>query len=212
MPCVLLTGFGPFPGAPFNPSGPLTEALTRTRRQAFAGAKLVSHVFPTSYRAVDRELPKLIERHRPDALIMFGLAARTRQLRIEMLARNAISPHCDAAGFTPDGRAIASGRGEKLSIRAPGAALLRAARSRGLPARLSRDAGRYVCNYLYWRGLEAAAKPRGPRLAVFIHVPAIRQNPVPRQRASRRSIALPDLVRSAEAILFTALASLKAKR
>jgi pyrrolidone-carboxylate peptidase len=34
---VLITGFGPFPGAPFNPSAALAKALARRRRPAFAG-------------------------------------------------------------------------------------------------------------------------------------------------------------------------------
>ena len=33
---VLITGFGPFPGAPFNPSAALAKALARRRRPAFA--------------------------------------------------------------------------------------------------------------------------------------------------------------------------------
>ena len=30
---ILLTGFGPFPGAPFNPTGPLVTELARARIQ-----------------------------------------------------------------------------------------------------------------------------------------------------------------------------------
>ncbi|MFZ5736113.1 MAG: pyroglutamyl-peptidase I, partial [Pseudomonadota bacterium] len=49
----------------------------------------------------------------------------------------------------------------------------RAARTTGLDARASRDAGRYLCNYLCWRGIEATQAPGGPRLAAFVHVPLI---------------------------------------
>ena len=56
---ILVTGFGPFPGAPFNPTGPLVERLARLRRPGLADMKIVAHVFPTSYAAVDRDLPKL---------------------------------------------------------------------------------------------------------------------------------------------------------
>ncbi|MBV8510325.1 MAG: hypothetical protein JO289_09165, partial [Xanthobacteraceae bacterium] len=37
--------------------------------------------------------------------------------------------------------------------RAPFARLAAAVRTSGLPARLSRDAGTYLCNYAYWRAL-----------------------------------------------------------
>ena len=56
---ILLTGFGPFPGAPFNPTGPLVRALARRRHPALAGVRRVAHVFDTRYDAVDRELPEL---------------------------------------------------------------------------------------------------------------------------------------------------------
>ena len=60
MTTILVTGFGPFPGAPFNPTGPLVQRLARVRRPALADVTIVPHVFATSYAAVDRELPALI--------------------------------------------------------------------------------------------------------------------------------------------------------
>src|SRR3982751_6406993 len=86
---VLITGFGRFPGAPFNPSGPLARAVAKRRRPAFADLRRVLHVFETSYAAVDRELPRLLAQHKPDIVLMFGLAGRTPHLRIETRAQNA---------------------------------------------------------------------------------------------------------------------------
>jgi pyroglutamyl-peptidase len=140
---VLLTGFGPFPGAPANPTAVLVEALARRRHPALAGVRRVAHVFTTSYAAVDRALPALIARERPDALVMFGLAARTQHIRIETRARNAIS--CvipDAAGQRPRRAMITPGAPASLPLRTPGQRLVAAARALGLPAALSRDAGR----------------------------------------------------------------------
>src|SRR5262249_11091590 len=82
-------GSGPFPGAPINPSGALAQRLVQLRRPAFSDVRRIGHVFATSYAAVDRDWANLIKRHRPDAVLMFGLAGRTRHLRIEMRARNA---------------------------------------------------------------------------------------------------------------------------
>src|SRR5439155_15223715 len=56
---ILITGFGPFPGAPFNPTGALVELLAR-QSPVQAGTRRVAHVFTTSYDTVDRELPALI--------------------------------------------------------------------------------------------------------------------------------------------------------
>jgi pyroglutamyl-peptidase len=54
---ILITGFGPFPGAPFNPSAALAKALTRRRRPALAGIERATHIFATTYASVDRDLP-----------------------------------------------------------------------------------------------------------------------------------------------------------
>src|SRR4029453_11261105 len=70
---ILITGFGPFPGAPFNPPEPLALALACRRHPAFADVRRVAHVFPVSYEAIDRELPVLLKRERPKGFIMFVL-------------------------------------------------------------------------------------------------------------------------------------------
>jgi pyroglutamyl-peptidase len=70
---ILITGFGPFPGAPYNPTMPLVQRLTQLRRPAFDDVELSSHIFHVTYATVDRELPELVARLRPQALLSFGL-------------------------------------------------------------------------------------------------------------------------------------------
>src|SRR5262245_56415398 len=113
---ILVTGFGPFPGAPFNPTGPLVEKLGRIRRPMLADVKIVPHVFRTSYAAVDHELPRLIARHKPDALLMFGLAPRAKTLRIETRARNALTSFPDISGRSLNRRFIVSGGPPALKL------------------------------------------------------------------------------------------------
>lgn len=196
MTTILVTGFGPFPGAPFNPTGPLVERLARLRRP---GVKIVPHVFETSYAAVNRDLPKLIAKHRPDALLMFGLATRARQLRVETRAQNALALLPDAAGKAPRRGAIATGKPAAMAMPMPAQALLAAVRKTGVPARRSRDAGRYLCNYLCWRAAEAAGKAKGPRLAAFVHVPLTARGA--RRPGKRRKLTLDDLVSAGSALL-----------
>lgn len=168
-PRLLLTGFGPFPGAPENPTGALIRALARRLRKD--GFAVSVHVFRTTYETVDRELPRWLAREKPDALLMFGLATRSRALRIETRARNRIARLPDASGIVPPSRIIEHGGAKHRAIRAPKAPLLRAAQSQGLPARLSLNAGDYLCNYLYWRAL--ATKQNRPRRIAFVHVPQV---------------------------------------
>jgi pyroglutamyl-peptidase len=200
---ILITGFGPFPGAPFNPTEPLVRELARRRFPI--GARRVAHVFRVAYDVVDRELPELIARERPTALIMFGLAGRTRHLRIETQAHNARSRvHPDVSGFMPVTTAILPAAPATLPLRVPARRLVDAARATGVPAMLSRDPGRYLCNYLCWRAAEAA-RDRGLRLAAFVHVPPV--PPIVIRPPPRGRLTLDDLITAGEAIVRAAVAT-----
>jgi pyroglutamyl-peptidase len=200
---ILVTGFGPFPGARFNPTEPLVAKLLAARWPALAGLKVTGHVFRTSYAAVDAELPQLIARHKPHAILMFGLAARTKFVRIEIRARNARSSLLpDVSRAVPETRRIRPDGPTSLQGRAPFATIAAVARKSRLPVRLSHNVGRYLCNYAYWRAIEAA----GPApLVLFVHVPKLPSGSRPRRarRDKRRPLAFPDLARAAEAILRT---------
>jgi pyroglutamyl-peptidase len=202
---VLIAGFGPFPGAPFNPSAALAKALARRRRPALAGIDRVTHVFATTYAAVDHDLPKLLAA-KPDIVLIFGLAGRRRQLCIETRARNAVSVlFPDAGGHRPSDTVIARRGPPALKGHAPFAALRGAARTRTHAARLSRDAGRYLCNYAYWRALERVKN--GQPLVQFVHIPAVSSKPRPARRSRQRRPSLAQFVAAAEALLIALVAA-----
>ncbi len=169
------------------------------RQPGLARTKIIPHIFPTSYAAVDRDLPKLIARHKPDALLMFGLAPRARALRIETRARNTVSLLPDAGGVALRRLTIAAGGPQALAMPAPARRLLAAVHAAGVPATLSRDAGRYLCNYLCWRAAEAAGNKDGPHLAAFVHVPKVARTA--RRPGKRRKLTLDDLTRAGAAVL-----------
>jgi pyroglutamyl-peptidase len=194
---VLLTGFGAFPGAPFNPSAALAKALARRRRPALAGIERVVHVFATIYASVDRDLPKLFAQ-KPDIVLMFGVAGRRRQVCVETRARNAVSLlFPDASGHRPLRGVIRLGGPATLTGNAPFARLAGAAGTQ-----LSRDAGSYLCNYVYWRALEQV---RGTRpLVQFVHIPPVGTKP---RRRSKKPPTLAQLLKAAEAVLIALIAA-----
>jgi pyroglutamyl-peptidase len=205
---ILITAFGPFPGAPFNPTGALVHALAQRSQ---VGVRRRAHVFVTSYETVDRELPALIAREKPAALIMFGLAQRTKYVRIEALARNTLARSIpDAAGRLPTADAIAPKGPATLALPAPAQRFLAAARATGAMTVLSRDAGGYLCNYLCWRASESAAMPGGPRLATFVHVPLVRPLLTPSPGALPRTLG--DLIQAGEAIVGAAIIVARMRR
>ncbi len=205
MPTLLITGFGPFPGAPYNPTIRLVEELALLKRPALADMKIVSHIFETSYAAVDRDLPALLAQYKPDALLMFGLAAATPFIRIETRARNALTRLPDASGQVLRRRMIAEGGPSTRKMPAPRRRLLAAAQTAGLPARLSRDAGRYLCNYLCWKASEAG----GPGLAAFVHVPLVPPPSSARPRRYERKLTSNKLRRAGTRILLAMAAAIE---
>jgi pyroglutamyl-peptidase len=163
---LLLTAFGPFPGAPENPTPALIAALARTPAH---GVSIATHVFRTAHAEVTADLPGVIARHKPDAVVLFGLAGRTHAIRIETTAHNATDRRKkDAAGQRPKQPHLAVAPMLRRT-RLPATALVRAVRRAGIPVRLSQDAGRYLCNVSYWHALSPGLPP-----AIFIHVPLAR--------------------------------------
>lgn len=200
---VLIAGFGPFPGVAFNPSGVLVRRLLRSRIPGLRDARVSGHVFPTCYAAIDRELPTLLARHTPQVVVMFGLAPRAKAIRIETRAQNLLSFFPDAEGHSPRQRTIVRNRPWRMLSGTLAVRLLHAARTSGLPASLSRDAGRYVCNYTLWKGLQAAETGNLRSVVAFIHIPRVRGNR-PRRAIRRPRPTLNDLLKAAQLIVAAA--------
>lgn len=204
---VLLTGFGPFPGAPLNPSAAMVAAVARRRRPAKDGIEIATHVFPTVYDAVARDLPALIDRLDPDAIVLVGLAARTPFLRVEASARNRASTLLpDVAKRTPVRGPIRTGGPSRLASRGPLRAIARAQRALGLDARVSMDAGRYLCNFALYMALDHVAARARPRVCLFLHVPRPARR-MPARRLRRRRARLDALAGAIEAAVLIAAAS-----
>src|SRR5690348_9091467 len=93
---VLVTGFGAFPGASANP----TESLVAALRQAPPQDVLLDlRVLPVVWAKTPALLRCFIAETRPDAVVMFGLAGRSRTVRIETRAMNRTHPTApDAEG------------------------------------------------------------------------------------------------------------------
>lgn len=208
MRTALVLGFGPFPGAPRNPSGDLARAVGRRRRPALAGARIVSAVLPTTYAAVANELPALLRKHDPDIVLFFGLATRTKFVRVESRAVNAaLRVYPDASRKQFGMRALIPGAPAERKVRAPVQSLLTAVSSAGTAVYPSRDAGRYICNAALFTALDVSHKMNRPPLVAFVHIPRPR-SPLPAHRGKRTALpTMTTLVRAGEAVLATLLAA-----
>ncbi|MCJ8143774.1 peptidase C15 [Ancylobacter sp. A5.8] len=181
-PRILITGFGPFPGAPVNPSAALARLLVRPGKSA---RELL--VLPTTW-AQARGFGEELERRQPDIVLMIGLAARRRALCVETRAVNHAGGFPDVRRRRPASRALRRFGPREIACAAAPVPLVHALRQAGLPARVSRDAGRYICNALAFEAYGWAARDSG-RLAIFVHIPSPR-SALPRARMAHGMAAL----------------------
>ncbi|PTM38767.1 peptidase C15 [Bosea sp. 124] len=176
---ILVTGFGPFPRVRVNPTTGLARAVAaRLKRSGLAAQALVVE---TSYGTGLPALRAHLAQQRPKAILMLGLAARSRFVRVELFGRGHASPlHADATGGTPKaGAARPTTLPARTTASAQGA--LAALRRRGIRSRLSPSAGRYLCDACY---AAALAETRGTATPVlFVHVPWLRPAPGLRPKA-----------------------------
>lgn len=205
---VLVAGFGPFPGAAKNPSGQLALTIAHSRRAASRGAKIIGAVIPTAYQEVFSTLADVLKAEKPDVVLMFGLAGSTPFMRIETRAMNVASNiYPDATGEKPADHSLVAGSPQILNARAPVHRLFLAARRTGAKAKLSVNAGRYICNAAFFHALDTARKTRTPKLVAFVHIPWPRgRRPRKPNTQKSQSSSLEILNRTGEEILLALIA------
>jgi pyroglutamyl-peptidase len=164
-PRLLVTGFGPFPGIPRNPSAVIASKIAGSARWRRLGIEPRLAVLSTTYQALERELLPAIREFGPDALLMIGVAGRAREVRVETRGRNRVSLLLpDAAKVRPARLALSDGEAVRKS-RARPQPQIATLRRHGFRARASIDAGPYLCNASYFTALDE----RIPVL--FVHIP-----------------------------------------
>ncbi len=172
---LLVTGFGPFPHVRVNPTERLARLAAASPRFRFNGYAARALILETSYAGGLPALAAALEAERPRAVLMLGLAAKARRVRVERFARASSSRLAvDAKGRVPDGARPVSNRATGLPLKAtaPLGPALAALRRAGVGARPSPTAGRYLCNAGYHVALTDAVRTAAPTL--FVHVPWLR--------------------------------------
>jgi len=195
MPRILITGFGPFPGQPTNPTMRLARHAGAVRRSRFADVERIVRLLPTTWAMLDA-VPALLAEIRPDLVLMFGVAGRRRKVTPELRAVNHQSAlKSDAAGSFAGSRSRIAGR--PFSLRTPLDAVRLQVLIQGVrvPCSLSQDAGGYLCNALSWHVFESGIP------AIFVHVPRPRWLGRPKGQRKLPRPTMRDLERAAEAAL-----------
>ncbi len=164
-PRILLTGFERFGPHKTNPTQVLAERLDG---EWFGDARVVGRVMPVSIAKIAAALEEAIAETDPVAIVSLGLAAGETCVRIERTARNGLRfPYPDNDGKRPTGKIDRKGPATRPA-NLPFASIQKRLLAAGIPARLSDDAGLYLCNAALWH-LAALA---GKRPCGFIHLPS----------------------------------------
>ncbi len=166
---VLVTGFGPFPGVSHNASA--SVALRLARSAAEPGLEIATAIIPVVWANARAAAREAAARFQPHAILHFGVSKQAAGFEVETRAFNMSGPKEDHAGVTRPKKPLVRAGKPVLASTMPARDLVEALAKDGFPAALSEDAGRYLCNALfYWSLCDAQAHGR---LVSFVHLPAL---------------------------------------
>ena len=148
MKKIFVTYFEPFDGRDTNASKEVVSLLNDY--QIFE--------LPVSWEKVPSIIDELLN-DKPEYLFLIGEAGSYKEITIEKMAHN-IAHGVDNFGVMKNDEPIISGGADTL---------ITAFDISKLPYRISENAGKYLCNYTYYRALLKTKKTK----VLFIHLPYI---------------------------------------
>jgi pyroglutamyl-peptidase len=192
---ILVTGFEPFGGESVNASWEAAKRLEGWRRGECAA---VARLLPCAYDLSVKEFIRVFEALQPEAVLMTGQAARRAVVSVERFALNLDdAPGPDNRGVTRTAAKIVGEGPDRLEAAAPVKAIADAIREAGIAARVSTNAGGFVCNHLYFGALHYLSGRKLTTPAVFLHLPVTPGQTPP--KANRRRLATDDAARALQA-------------
>lgn len=169
---VLISGFEAFGGRDLNPTALLVQALQAKEISYPQELTVESILLPVSFSEAFSTLQKKMNTFNPDVVICFGLAAGRNSFDLENIALNRIHAEInDNLGMKPQEEKINPLGPESYVSTLPLSGIEGALKAAGVPVQTSNSAGTFVCNYLFYRLMEANQDTL--RLCGFIHLPLL---------------------------------------
>lgn len=158
MKKILLTGFEPFGGLKTNPSMRVLDSINNPNVEKL--------LLPVSYKSSREILINKISEYKPDIVLSLGLASSATRIRIEKIGVNFQGAKAkDNDGILITDSKISDGP-DGLITNFNTSDIIRLLDEKNIPVELSLSAGGYICNTIYYTGLEYNNKN-----ALFIHLP-----------------------------------------
>jgi pyroglutamyl-peptidase len=146
----LLLGFNEFLDWGLNPARITVETL-QSDSTFVAEVGLIAEVLPTEFDAAGRRVVQLITEHRPDVVIVVGMAAGRPGVSLERVALNLNDTNKpDNAGKAPRGSQIIADGPLAYWSTLPLLHLAEKLASQGIPAQITNFAGTFVCNHTFY--------------------------------------------------------------
>ncbi|XP_068427072.1 pyroglutamyl-peptidase 1 isoform X1 [Clinocottus analis] len=165
---VIVTGFEPFGKHAVNSSWVAVQELERLG----LGEAVDLHVceVPVEYHAVQGLLPSLWKEHQPQLMVHVGVSGLATTVTLEQCGHNKGYKRLDNCSFCPASQCcMDSGPDCIHSVLDMDAVCERVNDSDlGVTISVSKDAGRYLCDYTYYTSLYL-----GQGHSAFIHVPPL---------------------------------------
>ncbi|XP_065059573.1 pyroglutamyl-peptidase 1-like [Rhopilema esculentum] len=162
---VLVTGFGPFQGHSVNASW---ESVKELQKGKFT-SDVTIHIaeIPVAYKYVEDNLYKLEKELNPDLIMHVGVSSIGHCVQIEEFAHSTGYTKQDVEGCIPDESSIGP-KCLKTSLDISELRMFCDKHACSCTIESSTDAGRYLCEYIYYTSLNANIAP-----ALFVHVPCL---------------------------------------
>jgi pyroglutamyl-peptidase len=164
---VLLTGFEPFGGASFNPSGAVVQAIAK---RGINGIEIVTAILPVEFKRSAEMLVELISSHKPDVVISLGQAEGRDFIGPEQVAINLADGRiADNAGVKIENQSIDPSDADGYFSTLPIRAIVDAISSLGIAAKISYSAGTFICNEIFFA--TQSFLQESEVISGFIHLP-----------------------------------------
>jgi pyroglutamyl-peptidase len=164
---ILLTGFEPFGGASFNPSGAVVQEIAE---HGIGGVEIITAILPVEFKRSAAVLVDLISSHKPDVVISLGQAEGRDFIGPEQVAINLADARiADNAGVKLENQRLNAAAADAYFSTLPIQAIVDAISALGISVKVSYSAGAFICNEIFFAAqssLQGSAVISG-----FIHLP-----------------------------------------
>lgn len=203
---VLITGFDPFNGESVNPAFEAIKLLPNI----ILDVDIIKLEIPTVFKKSVKYIEKIMENIKPDIIILVGQAGGRSSITIERVAINIDDTKIkDNEGNMPIDEKIKEDGENAYFSNLPIKLIVDNIINCGIPAKISNDAGTFVCNHVMYGTLYLINKKYHNIKSCFIHVPYIPEQVLTKNDIP--SMSLVDISRSLEICIKTCIENKKNK-